>query len=362
MIIFCIILLGFIYEDADSLIVNNDSLLICGLHQYNVKVDLINNAQITVRTWNGSDSSGWLQFKAPYIHINNSSILGPGCGYSGGDNSHPDGAGPGYGSAGTTGGGGGGAYGGAGGDGGDTNPGIGGQPYGSQTDTLIQMGSGGGAGRLSEVDGFGGAGGGMVYLYGSIISIDSSYINVPGQNGFDGSLEAGAGGSGGGVLIRGDTLHLYSLNINSSGGSGGDGAFGGGGGGGGGRIKIFFINLLDTLNLSLSVQPGSPGTGSYGNPQPGEEGTIHISPIVSIAQQKNNFNRTWRVYPSLSDKYINVDTDDNRFIIYNAEGRVVKRITLHKKKKVDLRCLKSGVYFIKPQSVNTVCAKIVVIR
>ena len=68
MIIFCIILSGFIYEDADSLIVNNDSFLICGLHQYNVKVNLINNARITVRSWNGSDSSGWLQFKVLYIY------------------------------------------------------------------------------------------------------------------------------------------------------------------------------------------------------------------------------------------------------------------------------------------------------
>ncbi|MCK4756458.1 hypothetical protein KAS56_05960, partial [candidate division WOR-3 bacterium] len=55
------VLIGYVYEDADSLIVIDDSLVICGTHQYNIKVHITNKGILKVTQWSGAaDSTGWL--------------------------------------------------------------------------------------------------------------------------------------------------------------------------------------------------------------------------------------------------------------------------------------------------------------
>src|SRR4030042_2314918 len=167
-------LLTYIYEDSDSLIVINDSLTICGYHQYNSQVK-VQNSRLTISKYMPAyDTTGWLYLNAPAITLQeNTYINGTAMGYYGGTNSSPNGLGPGGGYAGSTsgGGGGGGGYGGNGGNGGG-KPGAGGNAYGNAFDTLIYMGSGGGAGRLSGVEGFGGAGGACLSLHANSRTID----------------------------------------------------------------------------------------------------------------------------------------------------------------------------------------------
>jgi len=213
--LFITLFFGYIYEDTDSLLVDNDTLTICGNHQYLHKVHLKNHGELSVRAATGApDSTGWLALDAPLIVIvDSSSINGSERGYRGAYlNSHPWGYGPGGGNAGgvSGGGGGGGAYGGDGGVGGDLYGGTGGTAYGDSADTLIEMGSGGGAGRLSVVDGTGGSGGAAISLRGNIIEMDSSSIIADGQSGSNGSVEAGGGGAGGGVMIWADTVSIHS--------------------------------------------------------------------------------------------------------------------------------------------------------
>lgn len=257
------VLIGYVYQDADSLIVIDDSLVICGTHQYNIKVHITNKGILKVTQWSGAaDSFGVLCLNAPLIMIqDSSSIIGSELGYKGAYmNSHPWGYGPGGGSAGgVSGGAGGGAgYGGDGGNGGDYYGGNGGSAYGDPQDTLIDMGSGGGAGRLSAVDGCGGNGGAKIYLRGQKIIIDTSDIETNGQKGYDGSIEAGGGGSGGGIMLWADSIVIHSSALSANGGDGGNTyGFGGGGGAGGGRIKIFYSSQLNTSNLILSAQGGA---------------------------------------------------------------------------------------------------------
>jgi len=338
--------LSYIYEDSDSLLVVNDSLVICGYHQYNLKVNLVDNAKLKVRQWDGSDSTGKLILRAPFINIHNSTIDGSGKGYSGGTNTHPNGYGPGCGYSGAGGGGGGGAYGGAGGDGGDLNPGTGGIPYGNASDTVINMGSGGGAGRLGSVDGFGGKGGALVYLKGQKIIIDTSHILSIGMRGNDGSYEAGGGGSGGGIKIFGDTLMLRYSSVLAGGGAGGDAEGGGGGGGGGGRIKIFYA-ILDTNHLSLSVGAGAGGYGGYGNGENGGTGTIYFGPLVVVEENiTENFLKT-KIRPLITNGRLMLflKEDPDRLFIYDKIGRMAKII--NKGNEIDVSDLNSGVYFFK---------------
>jgi hypothetical protein len=52
---------GYIYEDNDSLIVQNDSLVICGDHQYNIKIHISNAGKLKVTRWSAAaDSFGIL--------------------------------------------------------------------------------------------------------------------------------------------------------------------------------------------------------------------------------------------------------------------------------------------------------------
>lgn len=346
-VLWIFVLFNYIYEDADSLFIFDDSLVICGLHQYNMKIHL-NNAKLKVRLWNGVDSTGKVILQAPQIHIHGASVIrGDGYGYLGGTNTHPNGYGPGYGQAGISGGGGGGGYGGNGGAGGDVNPGAGGISYGNTSDTIIDMGSGGGAGRLSYVDGFGGNGGALICLAGKRIVIDSSTIASNGMRGYDGGYEAGGGGSGGGIKIWTDTLSIRYSSILAHGGAGADAAGGGGGGAGGGRIKIFYT-IMDTSNLSLSVAGGSGGIGGYGNGENGTAGTVYFGYIVAIEEMARFIPRVAIQSTITSSKLTLTETGNDTISIYDVSGRVVKKILkTGYSNYIDLSMLQGGVYFIK---------------
>lgn len=364
------IMISYVYEDGDSLIVDNDSLTMCGRHQYNVLVDIRNSGILYIRQWSlAADSFGTLELIAPCIMIRNGSLIygstrGPFGGYI---NSHPWGYGSGGGGAGgvSGGAGGGGAYGGNGGIGGDLYGGSGGAVYGSFSDTIIDPGSGGGAGRLSVVDGNGGNGGAMVFIHAVIAIIDSARIEVSGQRGFDGNVEAGGGGSGGGILIRADSIRLHHNELYADGNNGGDASLGGGGGGGGGRIKIFYVEDLDTTSNVLSVLGGSAGNGQYGNPQPGENGSMHFDQIVGIRSFCNAVVKPLQVFPNPVMTKLTIVTAHTPCVyeIYDITGaRVMYFELLRRTTIIDVSHLPNGVYLLKSADDRTIVGKIIVVR
>lgn len=365
-ILIAYILTGYIYEDSDSLIVINDTLVICGDHDYAQMVHITDHSLILVRPWlEGSDSLGRLVLSAPLITIQDSSVLnGSFRGYSGGDNSDPHGFGPGYGGAGNPGGGGGAGYGGDGGQGGDNAPGPGGSAYGDPADTLIERGSGGGAGRLGSVDGYGGNGGAAITLRAQNVIIDSSDFASHGERGDDGGLEAGGGGSGGGILIWGGTVMIDNVTFGANGGNGADAAFGGGGGASGGRIKIFYETLLDTAQVSFSVAGGSPGSGAYGTPEPGMSGTIHIRHIMLIAEQSRPHTRAVMVCPTLSRGNITLQTAEipTTIALYDCTGQRVKTVCVWQTRTdLDVTDLDAGIYFVRTRESKSI-TKIIVLE
>ncbi len=374
-IILVTVLMGYVYEDTDSLIVINDSLVICGTHQYNIKVHITNKGVLKVRQWSGAaDSTGWLLLNAPLILIqDSSSINGSESGYWGGDTSHPDGYGPGYGGAGgISGGAGGGAgYGGDGGNGGDYYGGAGGSAYGDPSDTLIDIGSGGGAGCYTTyvVDGFGGSGGAMTYLKAQQITIDSSYIETNGEDGHVGTLlgfEAGGGGSGGGIMIWADSAIIHNSVMNANGGNGANSELGGGGGAGGGRIKIFYTTSLDTSDIVLLVQGGTGGIGFQGiDGDSGMPGSIHIEPIVGITEIANTVTKNFYIHsnPVKDIAKITCANTPLKLHFYDVSGRLVKTIWLKNNTEfVHLNDLEQGVYFLKSNKENKSAHKIILLK
>ena len=352
-----LLILGYVYEDSDSLIVYNDTLTICGNHAYSIKVGIGDSAEIFVRKATGApDSTGWLSLSAPTITIeDSSSIDGSEKGHEGGYlNSHPWGYGPGGGSAGgvSGGAGGGGAYGGSGGTGGDYYGGAGGISYGDPADTIVQMGSGGGAGRLSVVISNGGSGGAALSLRGSFVQITSSSIANNGQNGETGvGLEASGGGAGGGIIIWADTVLMHDLTVEAAGGNGGDAAFGGGGGGSGGRIKVLFSSYIDTSGVLYRVQGGTGGIGDPGLPgsTPGDSGTVHIDVFTGITEARRVSGQVFRVHPNPTPGLLNIDAKSTltNVKLYDISGRLVMCLELcSHSQTVDLNMLQPGVYFM----------------
>lgn len=353
---FCL-LFSYVYEDTDSLIVQNDSLIICGSHQYNIKVHISQGGKLKIRQWSAAaDSFGKLYIGTPTIIIeDSSSVIGSEYGYRGAYmNSHPQGYGPGGGGAGgvSGGAGGGGAYGGNGGLGGDVYGGAGGIAYGNPADTIVDIGSGGGCGRLSALDGAGGNGGAQIYLRAQHIFIDSSSILSNGQRGFDGSVEAGGGGAGGSIMLWADTVTLHYTGITARGGNGGDASFGGGGGAGGGRIKIFYTTYLDTLNITTLVQAGTAGSGAYGNPEPGSPGSVHIEQIIGIQEQKPFAVKHFSLQATVVRNIAHVQVAKPPLVLnlYDTSGRMIKVFKLtNRANELSMGDLVQGVYFLKSE-------------
>jgi hypothetical protein len=365
-------LFTFIYEDSDSLIVYNDSLTMAGHHAYNHKVHL-SNAAITISPWSGvADTTGWLILDAPEITCDcNSSFLGSGQGYWGGSSGHGDGYGPGAGGeGGISGGGGGGAgYGGAGGDGGDYYPGSGGSTYGVQGDTVIEMGSGGGAGQyISTIDGFGGNGGAMVRLQGGLVILDSTDCLVAGDQGASGYIgfEGGGGGSGGGILILAYGIYIHHTNLLAHGGDGAGSEWGGGGGGGGGRIKIFYFDTLDTTGLACAATGGDGGTGYQGSDgEPGDDGTIHIEHLVGIRVQKKTLPSLTLLKTNPVGHSVILEYPDHPAMlkVHDINGRLLCTHTLVRRiSTIPLNELPTGVYFLSIENRPVGVIKIIVVK
>lgn len=366
-ILLACILTSYIFEDSDSLIVINDTLVICGNHDYAQKVHITDSSMISVHPWlEGSDSLGKLVLRAPRIRVMNASVInGSGCGFAGGTNSNPHGSGPGCGGAGNPGGGGGAAYGGDGGQGGDNAPGSGGSSYGNSTDTLIERGSGGGAGRLGNVDGFGGNGGASITLRAQTIIIDSSDIEIHGARGDDGGIEAGGGGAGGGIMLWADTVIVHTAFISATGGSGGDATWGGGGGAGGGRIKVFHSSAPDTVDVHFAVHGGAAGTGLYGTPEPGSEGSIYVGPVLSIQETIGQPLRTAQFFPSLTRSAIYVKTTHAPIclLLYDCTGRLAKRVWINDRNtQVDLSSLNAGAYFVRTDRTQEAIGMVILLK
>jgi hypothetical protein len=371
-LLYAALLLGYIYEDNDSLIVYSDTLTICGSHAYAIKVHVSDNAELFIRGATGApDSTGWLTLTAPTIMLDDSSSIdGSEKGYKGGYlNSHPWGYGPGGGSAGgvSGGAGGGGGYGGNGGAGGDYYGGTGGTLYGDPVDTIIQMGSGGGAGRLSVVISNGGSGGASLCLRGSLVEINSSSVKNNGQNGDTGAgLEASGGGAGGGIMVWADSVILHDLNAEANGGNGGDAAFGGGGGGSGGRVKVLFSSHIDTSDVTYRVQGGAGGVGDPGLPgsTPGDSGTVHIDVFTGITEAGGEPGQVFRVHPNPTHGILNVKmkvTPANAKL-YDISGRLVMNMTiLDQYGTVDVGKLQRGVYFMIVEDHDIPPCKIILI-
>lgn len=356
-LLYMLLILGYVYEDSDSLIVYDDTLTICGNHNYAIKIDIGDNSELFIREASGApDSTGWLALTAPTITIDDlSSIEGSEKGYKGGYlNSHPWGYGPGGGSAGgvSGGAGGGGGYGGNGGAGGDYYGGAGGNSYGDPADTIIQMGSGGGAGRLSVVISTGGNGGAALSLRGSFVEITSSSITNNGQNGETGAgLEASGGGAGGGIIVWADTVLMHNLTIEATGGNGGDAAFGGGGGGSGGRIKVLFSSYIDTSGVMYRVQGGIAGTGDPGLPgsTPGDSGTVRITVFTGITEARGVSGQVLCVHPNPTHGILSIKAKvaPANVKLYDISGRLAMSLNLRSQSEmVDLSMLQPGVYFI----------------
>lgn len=371
-IVVFIMLLSYVYEDSDSLIVYDDSLIIAGVHIYNNKIHL-KNAHITIMEWSGmADSSGWLTLQAPLVICESlTGLQGSGKGCWGGNAGHGDGYGPGAGGVGgISGGGGGGAgYGGAGGNGGDYYPGSGGTTYGNTADTLINMGSGGGAGQyLSTIDGFGGNGGAFIRIQGYNIIIDSANFTLDGHPGQVGGigLEGGGGGSGGGILIRADSVTLHHTQLSVSGNDGAGSEFGGGGGGGGGRIKIFYSEHLDTLNCLCSAAGGAGGQGYQGsNGDPGHDGTIHIEQLMGIRIYKTKKPAVTVLEGTIVHQSFTVLCVDSPAILslYDISGNRIHTYVLTQPKScIPIQDLPAGVYFLTTDLQSDYYLKIIVVK
>jgi len=189
----------------------------------------------------------------------------------------------------------------SGGQGGTSHYGVGGSggpTYGNATNiSTADIGSGGACGRsgigISGVGyfegGFGGNGGGTIFLDARIITIQGS-VSADGEEGhysrdedlaIDSAGGGGGGGSGGTVLLKGGKINI-SGNLSARGGNGANGALAcdgpedsedvsngaGGGGGSGGRIKIFNDTALTPSNWieHINVSGGAGGKGGVGRP------------------------------------------------------------------------------------------------
>ncbi len=139
-----------------------------------------------------------------------------------------------------------------GGSKGEGGGGGGGGTYGSADLAKLYLGSGGGCGgRHSPYNpGFGGNGGGLLYISCNSIDCEGNIESDGGIGGNGGSNSGGGGGAAGG------SVYLEAVNIDNStaissfGGNGGVGNYGNAGNGGEGRIRLNTNNLVNTGTIS----------------------------------------------------------------------------------------------------------------
>jgi cysteine-rich repeat protein len=164
------------------------------------------------------------------------------------------------------GGGGGGALGGAGGTGGFDSVdrpvgGMPGVPVRFSPVTHLTMGGGGGAGENNaSTSGFGGYGGGVVWLtVRTIRCTNGGAITASGGSG-SGMMEEGGGGGGGGGLVWIRAESITGCSVRAIGGDGGSSSTTHGPGGGGGGGKLVIVTDAAT-GVTTNVIAGTPGSG-----------------------------------------------------------------------------------------------------
>ncbi len=161
-----------------------------------------------------------------------------------------------------------------GGGGGSTSRGAGGAGggglYGTNDLSTMYLGSGGGGGGGSNQQAgtaaSGGNGGGIIFIYGSNITVTGSLTSNGAQGGAANNHFGGSGGgSGGSVKILSGSLSIGTSLVTASGGatSAGSAVAGAGGGGGVGRIAIY----------STTVSPGTT-TPTYNSLTAGTVGSF----------------------------------------------------------------------------------------
>jgi hypothetical protein len=230
------------------------------------------------------------------------------------------------------------------------------------------MGSGGGAGRLGSVEGFGGNGGACIYFSANILHIDSSLIAAFGTAGHDAVIVAGGGGSGGGIMMWGDSVTIRASMLSVDGGLGGDTDPSdgyGGGGAGGGRVKVFYAFSIDTLGLSFTVQGGGGGIGGWGNGQPGMPGSSYIGIQTGIFEIVDQLKKTFIILPNPTRGvfHLRVTKAPIEVQVYDCAGREVRTINLITQDQMaDLRDLRTGVYFLKSHDFGIVVGKLIIAR
>ncbi|MBN1456760.1 MAG: hypothetical protein JW912_02785 [Sedimentisphaerales bacterium] len=277
---------------TEQTVVDNDDYLIIpvgqiynldGSHSYNILVQI--DGTLELNAYNGSGTTGTLELQAPEITVSGL-IDADGKGYR--QNEGPGTGTPfGYGA--------GAGYGGIGGNSG--HGGTGGPAYGTATEDDINKGSGGSEGWNSGNPGYsGGAGGGLISLNGSMVTIGGT-ITANGLQGDDCIWGAG-GGSGGGILITSTDVSV-SGTLSANGGRGGNsGGNWGGGGGAGGRIKIFYGCYIDDTSSTITLNGGAGGAGSW-NGSPGQQGTYYTE--SDVAAPFRGYEATFARWEFLTD-------------------------------------------------------------
>lgn len=221
---------------------------------------------LTAKAWDG-DVGGVLAFLVNGTLTVNGTISGTGKGFRGGPNSGNAGEGTvgGFVSQKIANGNGGGASdddrasgagggnGLAGSDGGalsgfSSDAGIGGSTSGTADLTTMTMGGGGGA-SFGASFGTGAAGGAIIFIMASVLTLGGSAAVVSNGNAGSAGTGAGGGGSGGSILVKTQTATAGTNLITATGGSGGSGS-GNGGNGGTGRIAMEACQLTGTTNPS----------------------------------------------------------------------------------------------------------------
>jgi hypothetical protein len=158
---------------------------------------------------------------------------------------------------------------------------------------------------------------------------------------------------------------MHSSTISAGGGDGGDAEFGGGGGAGGGRIKMFYTVSLDTSESTLSMNGGVPGTGFYGDPEPGAIGSLYIGPVLGVTETAQIPHVKFVVQPTVVRKTMTVITDHppRTVRLYDVSGRIVQVIVLTNTiEHIDLRNLQHGIYFVQLAEEQSPAIKIILLR
>ncbi len=190
----------------------------------------------------------------------------------GGGGTYVNGAGGGYGTAGTVGD----TYGG--------RPATAGLSYGDSQLARMFPGGAGGGGHPNAGRPHGGNGGGIVHITSdTIILSGSGYISSDGADGYpvaaDQGQWGGGGGAGGSIFLTAITMSLGTNLVHAAGGIAHDGINGSGDGGDGGLGRI----RLDYSNLTGVVSIPSPYTGGVGY----ADTAYLISSIYDISDSSN---------------------------------------------------------------------------